>query len=194
MPRQIAYDTVKLQNDLMTLFWAKGFSETSLADLEAASGLNRRQLYNGIGDKRQMFLQALDSFAELSGQTLLAPLEQETAGLREIEELFAKFAEMAQQPVEPKGCLICNTSLDEVAHDPDVAKRINAFFDRIRTAHLNALTRAADRGEITLSPGECEKHADALYGAHVALCVLGRARRPEAQLRTIAEQAVEKIK
>ena len=60
-----------------------------LADLEAATGLNRRQLYNTIGDKRQMFLQAMDEFTEMSVQLLLAPLERDEAGLADIETLFS---------------------------------------------------------------------------------------------------------
>lgn len=190
MARQISYDPAKLKQDLMTLFWAKGYAETSLADLEAATGLNRRQLYNGIGDKRQMFLQAIDDFIEGSVQQLLAPLERTEAGVAEIDALFAKFVEMSQAPEGPKGCMVCSTSQDEVAGDPEVSQRINAFFDRVRAAHLNALSRAAVRGEVSLDPEQIEDRTDALYGTHVALCILGRAGRPEAELKQIASNAL----
>ena len=61
MARKIEYDSTKVQQSLTDLFWHKGFAETSLADIEAASGLNRRQLYNGNGDKRAMGLtEAID--------------------------------------------------------------------------------------------------------------------------------------
>ena len=87
MERQIAYDPTQLKQDVMMLFWANGFSDTSLADLDQATGLNRRQLYNGIGDKHAMFLQALDDFTDLSVQMMLAPLERETAGIAEIKTM-----------------------------------------------------------------------------------------------------------
>lgn len=175
------------------LFWEKGYSDTSLVDLEQATGLNRRQLYNGIGDKQEMFVSAMDAFVQLSVQLLLAPLESENAGVEDIKELFAKFVEMSKMPAPENGCLICSTSQDEIAKEPAVSKRIEAFFERIRNAHLNALTRAAERGEISLNAKERERRADTLYGAHVALCVLGRARRPEGQLKQIAAHAVEGI-
>jgi AcrR family transcriptional regulator len=194
MARQIAYDPNKLKQDVMTLFWEKGYAETSLSDLEKATGLNRRQLYNGIGDKRSMFLAALDDFANLSGQSLLSPLESEDAGIVDIVGLFATFLEIAARAQGPKGCMVCSTSQEDIAADADVSKRMNAFFDRIRAAHHNALSRAVARGEFNLTGEEIEQQADALYGAHVALCILGRAGRPIQQLTNIAEEAVAHLR
>ena len=194
MARQIAYDPQKLRQDVMTLFWKRGYAETSLSDLEVATGLNRRQLYNGIGDKRSMFLSALDDFTDLSGQTLLVPLESEDAGVDTIVALFAAFIEMAGQSDGPKGCMVCSTSQEDIAADVDVSKRLNDFFDRIRAAHRNALNRAVVRGDIDLSEEAIERQADALYGVHVALCILGRAGRPIDQLSHIAEEAVAHLR
>ncbi|MEM0948684.1 MAG: TetR/AcrR family transcriptional regulator [Pseudomonadota bacterium] len=193
MPREITYDPAKLKLDVMTLFWAKGYSDTSLADLEAATGLNRRQLYNGIGDKRSMFLHAMDEFTHLSGQSLLLPLERDEAGIADIAELFAKFVEMSKLPEGPKGCLVCSTSQDDIAQDPSVAERMNLFFDRIRSAHLNALSRAAARKEIALDAAQIGVRADALFGTHVALCILARAGRPTPQLMNIKSQALSAL-
>lgn len=177
----------------MTLFWAQGYAETSLSDLEEATGLNRRQLYNGVGDKKSMFLGALDDFAQVSGQTLLAKLERPEAGIADIEGLFATFVEMAGQADGPNGCMVCSTSQEDIAADDDVSQKMNAFFDRIRTAHQNALSRAAERGDVELTPHELEQHADALFGTHVALCILGRAGRPTKQLTNIARKATANL-
>jgi len=177
----------------MSLFWAKGYAETSLADIEEATGLNRRQLYNGIGDKRNMFLQAMDNFIDISGQSLLAPLETDAAGVAEIDALFSKFIEMSQEPSGPNGCMVCSSSQEEIAKDPDVATKINGFFERIRAAHLNALKQASARGETPLTESEAESRADALLAAHVALCVLGKAGRPRTQLENISKQATETL-
>lgn len=193
MARQIAYDTTKMKQDVMSLFWAKGYAETSLADLEEATGLNRRQLYNGIGDKRNMFLQAMDNFTDLSGQSLLAPLEADDAGVADIDELFRKFIEMSQVADGPNGCMVCSSSQEEIAKDPVVAIKIDAFFERIRAAHLNALMKASGRGENLLNEPDIQIRADALLAAHVALCILGRAGRPIAQLENIAKQATKDL-
>ncbi|WP_299046819.1 hypothetical protein [uncultured Tateyamaria sp.] len=190
MARQIGYDQTKLKQDIMGVFWAQGYAETSLSDLESATGLNRRQLYNGVGDKRAMFMQALDDFIDLSGRTLLAPLEAETACISDIADLFTAFATDTTGENGRNGCMVCSTSQEDIADDAEVAARMNAFFDRIRAAHLNALTRAAARGDIGIEPPDLARKADALMGTHVALCILRRAGRPEHQLLHIAHQAV----
>ena len=59
--RPINYDPQAAKTGLLAAFRAKGFADTSLSDLEAASELDRRQLYNGFGDKQSMFLAALDA-------------------------------------------------------------------------------------------------------------------------------------
>ncbi|MEM7530520.1 MAG: hypothetical protein AAF416_23310 [Pseudomonadota bacterium] len=194
MPRQISYDPQALRTDLLRTFWTKGYAETSLVDLEGATGLNRRQLYNGIGDKRAMFLQAMDDFAETAGRRFLAALEAPEAGIAEIETLLATFVRLSQEEEGRAGCMICSTSQEKIAADPDATRRIDAYFDRIRAAYANALTRAAVRSETTLDPDAIPARADALLGTHVALCILARAGRPEDQLDRIARQALVGIR
>lgn len=193
MARQIAYDPQTLRADLVQTFRTKGYAETSLSDLEAATGLNRRQLYNGIGDKRAMFLQAMDDFAETAGRRFLAPLEGPEAGLDEIRELLATFVRLSAEDEGRAGCMICSTSQEEVAADPDAARRVDAYFARIRAAYANALSGAARRGAIALEAEAVEARADALLGTHVALCILSRAGRPIDQLDRIARQALDDI-
>lgn len=193
MARQIAYDPQALRADILRTFWSKGYAETSLSDLEDATGLNRRQLYNGIGDKRAMFLGAIDGFSEIAGRRFLAALEGPEAGVAEIGALLAEFVRLAAEGGGPAGCMICSASQEEIAAEADVAARIDRYFTRIRGAYANALTRAAGRSEIDLTADAIEARADALFAAHVSLCILGRTGRPHDQLTRIAKAAIDDI-
>ena len=51
------------------LFWEHGFADTSLADLEAATGVNRSGLYTEFRDKEDLFLASLRHYIETSGLT-----------------------------------------------------------------------------------------------------------------------------
>lgn len=190
MARQIAYDPIALRTNLLSVFWRQGYAETSLNDLEAATGLNRRQLYNGPGDKLAMFLKAMDDFADQAGRMFLAPLEAETAGVREIANLLDTFVELSQAKEGPKGCLVCSVSQEEVSAVPEVHTRAEAYFDRIKAAYCNALTQAAKRNEVNLNSEDIAQRNARLFAAHVALCILGRAGRPVDELRAIAADAV----
>ena len=55
------------------LFWTKGYEETSMRDLEEGLGVGRQSLYSTFGDKRDLFLAALDRYAALQ-QERIAPL------------------------------------------------------------------------------------------------------------------------
>ena len=175
MARQIEYDPKALRQNLLSVFWGNGYAETSLSDLEQATGLNRRQLYNGPGDKKAMFLQALDDFDETAGQQFLQKLESPDAGLADIDWLFCTFLELARSGEGPGGCLVCSTSQEDIAADSDVHGKISAYFDRIHNAYANALARASDRGEVSLAAEEIERKAALLFGVHVGFCILARA-------------------
>ena len=51
------------------VFWENGFAGTSLADLEAATGVNRSGLYTEFRDKEDLFLASLGHYVETSGLT-----------------------------------------------------------------------------------------------------------------------------
>ncbi len=195
MVRSITYDPVAVRRNLLEVFWTHGYAETSLSDLEEATGLNRRQLYNGPGDKTAMFVQALDDFTESAGRQFLSALEAETAGLDAIEELLNRFVALAgRDDVQPTGCLVCSTSQDEIATEDKVRQRIDAYFARIEGAYRNALAQAAGRGEITLSEAEIDNRSALLFGVHVALCILARAKAPHVHLQRMAEEALNTLR
>ena len=43
----------------MDLFWARGYEATGLRDLLDHMGIGRQSLYDTFGDKRSLFLQAI---------------------------------------------------------------------------------------------------------------------------------------
>jgi len=56
-------------------FWSRGMRATSVPDLAAAMGSNGPSLYKAFGDKRTLFFQALERYAERSMRSLIQRLE-----------------------------------------------------------------------------------------------------------------------
>ena len=57
---------------LASVFWAKGFSGTSLDDLSGAMGMNRPSIYRAFGDKEEIYRQALNQFGMVMDEAFAA--------------------------------------------------------------------------------------------------------------------------
>ena len=148
----------------MNLFWLKGYESASLQDLLEAMGIGRQSLYDTFGDKRSLFLAALDryfdGFDELANQ-----VEDPNASLENLHRLFVAKAGSLASPAPRKGCLIVNSALSAASTDEEISTRISAFIRRGEEALRVALAQALERGEL-------EPNADPEVLARHLTCVL----------------------
>ena len=56
------FDRYEVLDRAMAAFWTRGYEATSIDDLVEATGINRGSLYGTFGDKRRLFLMALDRY------------------------------------------------------------------------------------------------------------------------------------
>lgn len=190
MGRTREYDDIAARQGLVSAFLQKGYSATSLSDLEDASGLDRRQLYNGYGDKKALLRQALSDFAEEARQFYLGPLYADTAGMNDIRHLLMFFVDASSEPRGRLGCLVCNTAREPISQDPEIKPEMNMFFRLIEAAYAHALSAAVARGEIELNDDQVRRKARLLFSTHVSLCVLARAGTDQSVLRDMAEETL----
>ena len=62
MARPREFDEQAVLDAASDVFWAKGYEATSTRDLSAKTGLRPSSIYAAFGDKRRMFLRALDHY------------------------------------------------------------------------------------------------------------------------------------
>jgi AcrR family transcriptional regulator len=53
-------------NAAIDCFWHRGYEATSVRDLAASMGLSGPSLYNAFGDKRALFVRALERYLDCS--------------------------------------------------------------------------------------------------------------------------------
>jgi TetR/AcrR family transcriptional regulator, copper-responsive repressor len=99
----------------MPVFWTHGFSDTSLQDLERATGVNKSGLYAEFRDKEDLFVECLRHY--LKGQEKRGLLTREPLGWKNVES-FLKNGPLNKG--EQQGCFSVN-SMREVAILPDEA-------------------------------------------------------------------------
>jgi TetR/AcrR family transcriptional repressor of nem operon len=88
MVRPREFDRDQALDRAMRVFWAKGYAWTSTDDLLAAMKIGRQSLYNAFGDKRKLYLEALDAYQRASNSGHLARLNNCSSPLGGIEALL----------------------------------------------------------------------------------------------------------
>lgn len=109
------------------VFWAKGYEGASLDDLTRAMGVSRPTLYAAFGDKRTVFLAAIDAYARGIGSEPMAAFEAQEDIVAAVRAFLRVSLENNTAEALPPGCLIgccASTSTIEV---PGVAERIGAI-------------------------------------------------------------------
>ena len=192
MVRPKKFDEKEVRMATLQMFLRNGYASTSLSDLEEATGVGRRSLYNSFGDKRTVFLKALQDFRDTAVEQNLAPLEHSGAGLDAIATVLNRLVDLAKTPEGRLGCLICNTSREPVASDAAVAKQIELYFSRVERGFAKVLKMAQQRG--TLPADENVTSLSRFYlGILVSICVMGRAGVPIEILQNIVTEALKRV-
>jgi len=117
MGRQKNFSRNDVLDKAITLFWKRGFADTSLSDLEKATGVNKSGLYSEFKDKDDMFIEALKRYSDTSN--VLEILNQTPMGWQNIEKfLHAKISCSGM-----KGCFLAST-LRELSIVPPKARQL----------------------------------------------------------------------
>lgn len=133
----------------MQVFWHKGYEATSMEDLLSAMGLNRGSLYATFGDKRELFLKALDRYCAGGGiGSRIAILNQPGPALPLIHQFIGAMLEFGLSDPQRRGCLITNTVIELAPHQKDIAKTVSGRLQMAEEAFFTLLTRAKQEGEL----------------------------------------------
>lgn len=132
----------------MGVFWSAGYNGASLPDLLEATELSRGSLYAAFGDKRGLFLCALDRYINESLARLDRELDPRKNALAGIRTCLAGYVERASGVGGKRGCLVVATAMELAGHDSEVERRIRRFFKAMETRLSAALVRARAEGEL----------------------------------------------
>lgn len=155
------------------LFWSKGYHATTIADLEAVTGLNRSSLYSTFGSKRGLFDRAIEDYLEWFVAPLLAAVEADGATPADAAELFASLAEHFRRDAARRGCLMTNSIAELAGSDEEFTVMGVAYMDRCRRAFLHAFRPALEGGLIAES--QLERRAATLVSAMMGAWLAARA-------------------
>ncbi len=129
------------------VFWDRGFDGTSLDDLMIAMRVGRQSLYDTFGDKRELYLRALDAY-RASTQDALRRLFASGRPLREcFGALLFGIANESRADHE-RGCLLLAANLERDLDDKDIARLVKSNQTEVEALFEAALRNAQRVGEL----------------------------------------------
>ena len=147
--RPRSFDEDSVLDRAIELFWRDGYASTSLQALLDHMGISRQSLYNTFGDKRRLFLAALDRYIDQKGDAMLAELEAPDSGYESIRGFFTGLRERAAGTCStPRICMIARGSMELAGDDAEVRERVQCHFERVHQAFRHTLDNAMAKGEI----------------------------------------------
>ena len=109
MPRSIEFNRDEVLLKAVVLFNEKGFAACSVQNLLDAMGLNRGSMYATFGDKRALYLEALNLYEQLFLAELEKFLLSGDSPIRQIHTFFdIAFLGLVEEQMRA-GCLFVNT-------------------------------------------------------------------------------------
>ncbi len=185
--RPRGFDRDKALESAIRLFWSRGYEATSISDLTQAMDITPPSLYAAFGDKKRLFLEAVERYEHETGCFARRALTSEPTAELAIRRLLLDAAKSFTDPKNPKGCLIALGATNCAIESTDI---FEALAERRRTAENTVRARIA----AGLKAGELSDNADvdALTGMVTAtlygLAIKARDGAPRARLRRIVEQ------
>lgn len=188
--RPRAYDPNAVLGQALETFWAGGYFGTSVDELSLAMGLSRPSLYAGFGDKRTLYLKAIEFYCSIER----AAVERAISEARPIGQGLRALVRNAitnyvAEAFGPRGCFMASVVVTDAASDPVVRRALDASVRDLEARLTERFRRAGETGEISpAAPPELLAHmaCDTLYG----LALRARAGVPRQELERSAEAAM----
>lgn len=189
MPRPKAFSEPVALEAMMDRFWNAGYAATSVRDLAGCAGITGTSLYNAFGDKRAVFVRAIEHY----GETRLARRIRRFEAMADARAAIAGFLDEAVErslgPGGERGCFIVNSALEVAPHDAGLTAIVA---DRLRAIEtfLSGRVAAAQAAGTIAADRDADDLARLLLAALLGIRVLARARPERTLLEAVAREAV----
>jgi AcrR family transcriptional regulator len=191
--RPRSFDTDQVLARVRDTFWKYGYAGTSMDQLSAATGLHKPSLYGAFGDKKALYLAALNNY--------LAEVRAEFAEAFAVPTLFDSLYRVSECSIDKflrgkndgTGCFMMSTAVPEAAEDSEISKVVRGSMESLERAFVRRFERAIAEGEI---PGTADPNVLTmiLVANHYEMSGRARAGYSREELRTMADRAQDLVK
>ncbi|GGC61911.1 TetR/AcrR family transcriptional regulator [Chelatococcus reniformis] len=180
------FDEAEALRKALTLFWTKGFDETSMQELASATGVQRGSLYNAYGDKGALFLKVFEVYRRDFLRQLRASLDRPK--LHDALQSFFDCVVTSMTTGNPtRGCLSTKTAASTAIVDESIREAVQGLLDELEGLLGGRLARAQPSDGLRLAPGEAARLIVTLTRGIV---IIERVYQDEQRLRATADALI----
>lgn len=152
--RPTIYDDSNIIKKAQEIFWQKGYSATSLSDLQKATGAGAGSFYNTFkGGKKEIFQKAVQE-RRLAFDSFKNQLEIGESPLELIKDFFRSISD-ASKDEHLKGCIIANTVVEMTYIDEDLEASAVQILKEVEQMFTEAIKQEQIKGNLqTQTPPE----------------------------------------
>jgi AcrR family transcriptional regulator len=184
MARPKEFDQDQALRKAVRLFCRQPFAATSTDELMHVMDVGRQSMYDTFGDKRDLFLKALEMYVTESVRAINMELEKPGSALAAVRNALVSFAERNDLSSD-EGCMGMNAICEFDHRDPDVTRIIQKAGKEQRQTLIRVLTRAKNEAE--LSPDvDLDPLADFFESTLAGIRMMAKAGKSRQALRNVA--------
>ncbi len=151
MGRKRAFDYDRALDRATRLFWAKGYSNTSLRDLLKVMGIGESSFYNTVKSKRHLYLECLRHYNATITRRRWDALASEASVRRGIRKFFQMVLDDLDDPHTPNVCLMAGSLSADVLGARDLRHYVICEMQALEDALAARLAAARAQGELPRS-------------------------------------------
>jgi TetR/AcrR family transcriptional regulator, transcriptional repressor for nem operon len=147
MARPKEFETERVLDKALEVFWNRGYCATSVQDLVDGMGINRQSIYDTFGDKHALYLLTLEHYIDEQAKLLISLLSQPGSVKNNLRQAFEDAANNLACDKNRKGCMVVNSTIELAPHDKAIAELITKNFHLREDIFYQALERGKQQGE-----------------------------------------------
>jgi AcrR family transcriptional regulator len=184
MARPKGFDQDKALHKAIRLFSQQGFAASSTDELMRVMEIGRQSMYDTFGDKRALFLRALELYVTESVKSIGVELDRDGSALSAVRNALVSFAERKDLS-SSEGCMGLNAIGEFGQRDADVT-RITRNAARIQRQNLmKVFARAKILGEVD-ADADLEGMADFFESTLAGIRIAAKAGKSRQALQNVA--------
>lgn len=187
--RPLSFDRDEALHQAMLVFWKQGYEATSLTDLTQAMGVTAPSIYTAFGDKKRLFLEAVDLYV---GKPMFAEvlIEDASSAADAAKALLGASAVAYTGKKTPAGCLLAGAAIACSTEAEDVRAALAAIRLRVEAKLKKKIAEGIAKGELArdTNPGALSAVTMAVIQGMATLARDGANRK---KLMEVAEMAMD---